>query len=210
MFRRQINKLEADFKNQIISSEKFQDLASSLHVRVHKKRTKTQRLKDDRMLRQLELEEEKSFERANRGLPPIEESEDSASDIDPEEEIEKTLAENRIPLPICAICKQVMEQTFLYYPCGHAGCEECLTNWYECPQADRKCHKCKREVKEIIQMFPTETKTREQILLQQEQDEMAEDIRRMREEQEQDEIRPEPNNDLNGQNDDGDEGKLSY
>jgi len=175
---RKINKLEAAFNDR----ERFQDLASELHYPVFKKKTKTQKLSVERMFKQLDLEEDNDFRRANEGISQTEETDESASDVDPEEALEKSLAESRIPLPICTICKQVMEDTFLYVPCGHAGCEDCLTSWRD---ASKTCHMCKRHVDMIIKLFPTETKTKEQLLLQQEQDQLVEETRQRREEQEQ-------------------------
>jgi hypothetical protein len=177
---RKINKLEAAFTDGLITREKFQDLASDLHYPIFKKKTKTQRMSVDRMFKQLELEEDNDFRRANEGLSQTEETDESASDVDPEEALEKTLAESRSPLPICTICNQIMEDTFLYVPCGHAGCEDCLTSWRDAAKA---CHMCKRPVDMIIKLFPTETKTKEQLLLQQEQDQLVEEIQQRREEQ---------------------------
>ena len=179
---RKINKLEAAFEDCLITRERFQDLAADLHYPVFKKKTKTQKMSVERMFKQLDLEEDNDFRRANEGLSQTEETDESASDVDPEEALEKSLAESRIPLPICTICKQVMQDTFLYVPCGHAGCEECLTSWRD---SAKTCHMCKRHVDMIIKLFPTETKTKEQLLLQQEQDQLVEEIQQRREEQEQ-------------------------
>ena len=52
----------------------------------------------------------------------------------------------------CTICFELRNQTFMFYPCGHATfCKDCAFKLFE--HEDKKCPDCRRQIQDTIRVY---------------------------------------------------------